>query len=340
MILVIFGAGASYDSVPARPPSRYPRRELSSRLPLASELFMDTGIFADALALFPQCHPIIPYLQATPPGETLEHTLETLQAEGETDPERKRQMSAIRFYLHYVIWECERHWNDVARGITNYVTLLDQLRRWRKDKPVLLATFNYDRMLENALCSVGIKINAIPDYIEHDAFKLFKLHGSVHWGREVETAIPNVKDRNVWAIGKELIQRSEELKISDRFRIVHQHPIGKIEDLPLFPAIAIPVETKPGFECPADHLNCLYGYLDRITKILIVGWRATEKHFLERLHKSLNREVSVCVVAGKRQSGEEVLDRLRDAELPIVGRVAEAGFTEFVARREVEQFLG
>ena len=76
MIMVIFGAGASYDSVPSRPPSQYVRRNLISRPPLATELFLDYDFFADSLRRFPQCKPIVPYLQSLPPGETIEHTLE------------------------------------------------------------------------------------------------------------------------------------------------------------------------------------------------------------------------------------------------------------------------
>ena len=124
MIMEIFGAGASYDSVPSRPPSRYPRTGLMSRPPLATELFLDDGFFAASLRSFPQCKPIVPYLQSRPPEETVEHALEVLQAEGQEDPERKRQIAAIRYYLHLVISECEGRWKEVAHGITNYVTLL------------------------------------------------------------------------------------------------------------------------------------------------------------------------------------------------------------------------
>ncbi len=85
MILVIFGAGASYDSVPARPPSepRYVRERLDCRPPLANELFLDSGPFAEGLSRFPECHAIVPYLRRVPPDQTLEHVLETLQAEAE-----------------------------------------------------------------------------------------------------------------------------------------------------------------------------------------------------------------------------------------------------------------
>jgi hypothetical protein len=59
MILVIFGAGASFDSVPSRPPKNYPRESLQSRPPLAAELFLDNELCNNGLGRFPQCHPII-----------------------------------------------------------------------------------------------------------------------------------------------------------------------------------------------------------------------------------------------------------------------------------------
>ena len=309
MIMVIFGAGASHDSVPSRPPTNY---SLDARLPLASELFSDRNVVRDALSRFPQCRPIIPYLQSPPAGVTIEQTLEALQSEAETDPERTRQLAAIRFYLHFVIWEWERIWDGEARGITNYVTLLDQLRRsGRPGETVCLVTFNYDRMIENAFPSVGLTIDSIPDYITQDTFKLYKLHGSVHWGREIDTPVVDTEDRNVWEVGRELIARAEELNIGARFRMVREHPIGKLDDVALFPAIAIPVETKRSYECPDDHLTSLQEHIPRITKILVVGWRATEQHFLTLLRESLSQEVSACVVAGDKESAEEVITRIQ-----------------------------
>ena len=142
MILVIFGAGASYDSVPALPPEKYKRENLDSRLPLAKELFLDIGPFAEGLSRFEDCHPIVPYLRNVPEDQTLEQVLENLQTEAEKDPVRKRQLAAVQFYLHYVIWECERKWSNRAGKITNYLTLLDQLRC--VGEPVCIVTFNYD----------------------------------------------------------------------------------------------------------------------------------------------------------------------------------------------------
>ena len=338
MLMVIFGAGASYDSFHSQPPFEFDRNRAPNRPPLADELFLDSGVFADSLRRFPACHPIVPYLQRVPEGQTIESVLEGLQSEAETDQERFRQIAAIRFYLQFVIWECERHWSSVVHGITNYLTLLDQLRRSCADT-VCLVTFNYDRMIENALPSVGVRINDLPDYIASDAFKLFKLHGSINWGREVSTPVSNVDGRTEWDIGRELIQRADQLDVSSRFRIVEQIPIGKLGDVPLFPAIAIPVETKNEFECPEAHLECLKSLLPQITKILIIGWRGTEQHFLNLLADSLTLGIPTCVVAGNVEEERAVLERIRLGGISVGGTESDGGFTDFITRRGAEKFL-
>jgi hypothetical protein len=189
MMMVIFGAGASYDSVPSRPPLTWGRDQLPTRPPLARDLFLPEGICSEALRRFAQCKPIIPYLQQHDPSRTIEQRLEILQSESEQDAERKRQLAAVRWYLQFVVSQFDIEWTSVSQGVTNYVTLLDQLRRCGGMSPVLLVTFNYDRMIEEALSSLAISVESLESYLKHDGFKLFKLHGSVNWGREVETQI-------------------------------------------------------------------------------------------------------------------------------------------------------
>src|SRR5437899_2725031 len=65
------------DSVPSRPPSKYPRPSLFNRPPLADELFLAEGFFVHCLSLYPRGKPIVPYLQQPQEqGGTLEHVLE------------------------------------------------------------------------------------------------------------------------------------------------------------------------------------------------------------------------------------------------------------------------
>jgi hypothetical protein len=336
--MVIFGAGASYDSVPARPPNLlYNRQRLFSRPPLAAELFLPEGFFAESLRNFPRCHPIVPYLQGIPSDGNIEGTLEKLQNEGAFDPERKRQLAAIRCYLQFVICECEREWNSVAGGITNYVSLLDQLRR--TGQSALLVTFNYDRLIENAFASIGHPITELPHYVDHPSLKLFKVHGSVNWAREVEIGIA-ADMQTTWEVMNELIDKADGLKVTNRFKMVNEHPIGLVNGTPMVPAIAIPVETKTGFECPDDHLAYLRQNIRSITKILVVGWRGTENHFLELLRHDGLGEVPIQVVDSNRKTAEEVLQRITAAGLQIIGRPADdEGFTPYIVSRKAEQFL-
>jgi hypothetical protein len=69
MLMVIFGAGASYDSSPIYPPDSGPPWATSNdehnafnRPPLAKDLFANRPLFLEALELFPQCKSIVPRL--------------------------------------------------------------------------------------------------------------------------------------------------------------------------------------------------------------------------------------------------------------------------------------
>src|SRR5881396_977167 len=186
MLLVIFGAGASYDSAPMRRPERFPNDEY--RPPLAKQLFEDRPVFRDAMRRFQACLPVIPRLQR----EEVEGELENLLREADGYPQRHRQLAAIKYYLQYTLWECGYRWSDQAlRGVSNYTTLLDaiehrRLKAAREAPPlgsyteVLLVTFNYDTLLEIGLKdALGFEALSIPDYIEEARpYKLIKVHGS------------------------------------------------------------------------------------------------------------------------------------------------------------------
>src|SRR5260370_2316580 len=295
MLMVVFGAGASYDSVPFLPPDKPPLEPVSpislarpryDRPPLADQLFETRPEFQKAMLRFQKCLPVIPYLQD--PGATVERVLEKFQAEANEYPERHRQLAAIRYYLHFVLWELEHRWDKVAQGVTNYRTLLDQIQRWRKpEQQVCLATFNYDRMLEAALPTVGIRIQDLNDYIASEDYKIIKLHGSTNWAREVHNVPFDIDSRNTWQVAFELIDHAPDLVISQNYRMVTEYPIGKLDGLALFPALAIPLETKRSFECPEEHLATLRQCIGKVSKLLIIGWRGMEDHFLRLLADNL-----------------------------------------------------
>ncbi len=340
MIMVIFGAGASYDSVPFRPPLHYPRNALASRLPLAGELFLDSGIFQKQLVRYPQCHPIVPYLQSPGANDTIESTLEKLQLRSETDVIRKRQLAAVRFYIRDVIWECQQAWDQVAAGVTNYLTLLDQLRTSVPAGEVIaLVTFNYDLMIESALAAHGLKIDSLPGYISDQRYKLFKLHGSVHWGRVIDLPQFSPEILRSSHMSQVLIDNVETLDLSTQFRLLRSPATSVDGALAIFPAIAIPVQTKSGFECPSHHLDHLKTLLPSLTKIIVIGWRGTEQHFLDLIRPYFKQRVPVCVVAGDLKNSESILKHLENSGLALSAKPINGGFTEFIKQSQAEAFL-
>lgn len=336
MLLVVFGAGASYDSIPSCPLGTW----VDLRPPLANQLFENRPIFTDALSHFPRCQAIVPYLQSSGGSVQVERELERLQGEADTDPERHRQLASVRFYLRLALYQCQRRWTELAKGVTTYKTLLDQIRHHRKpSQKVCLVTFNYDTLLEEALPSVGVNINGIEDYVSNADYMLIKIHGSIDWGREVGTPLTTNETESIWHAVDELVTRAAELHITQKYHRVVEQPIGRVAGRALFPAIAIPLELKRDFECPPAHIEFLTRMLPQVTKLLIIGWRGMDAPFLDLLKENLNPEVRAYVVAGNEKEVRGLVDKLNGEGIHVPQFFLGNGFTEFVVQRDGEEFF-
>jgi SIR2-like domain len=204
---------------------------------------------------------------------------------------------------------------------------------------VILVTFNYDRLLELALDTFGVRISNISDYIKNKQFNVFKLHGSVDWGRIVDEQVIESELYNNWMIANELINKSNDFVASDKYVLSGNIP-PKIEGkFALYPAIAIPVETKKDFECPNSHLDALSSHMRNVTKIITIGWRAREQHFLKLMNKSFSNRVSIHAISGDRNSAEDTLAQFTRADIDIDGMALDGGFTDYARSREAEIFL-
>ena len=344
--MVVFGAGASYDSAPSQPLPTHNLMDAvgDDRPPLANELFEDRDMFAAILQRFPQAQPIVPRLRNLQPGESVESVMERLQAEADRDPRRRRQLAAVRYYLQAALYDCVLAWdNKATRGVTNYKALLDAIEHTRSpDETVCLVTFNYDTMLEAALPeSVGIEVRSIADYVASKSYKVIKLHGSVNWGLEVEPPVDHIGAVGDERLVLELIDRAAALKVTDRYHVVNQRPIVRLDaQRPLVPAIALPLQRKGAFECPAEHLKTLDECLPEVRGLLVIGWRATDAPFLELLHDRGRQAIRGVVVAGTPELAREVITNLKNGLnragefLPSAG-----GFTDFIVQHEIETFL-
>jgi hypothetical protein len=171
------GSGLECDSAPTYKPDLGHRPE---RPPLASQLFIDKPRFAVAMRNFSEFQPLVPYLRHPPDGVGVEQLLQKYQEEASSDERRYQQLAAIRYYLQRILGsEQQSEWDSVHGGVTNYKTLLEELRHWRlsSGEKVCLVTFNYDTMLEAASGILGVHIQNISDYVSNETCKIIKLHG-------------------------------------------------------------------------------------------------------------------------------------------------------------------
>ncbi len=334
MLLVILGAGASYDSAPDHPPGG--GKAIGDRPPLANELFEARPEFLPDLDEYPECRPIVPRLRPSA-DRPIETELERIQEEGKDNPVRHRQLAAVRFYIRRMLTRCTDSWHHThARGVTNYLALVDAIRQHPTTAlPVCFVTFNYDRLLERALPEVGVEIRDLPDYITNPHYKVIKLHGSVDWAHEIETDIVAVRDRSgarESRVVREIINRAPELVIRPGHRRANGLPVAAGPEGPaLFPALAIPVVAKQQFECPDTHVTALREFLPRVRKVLIVGWRGTEAPFLDLLRAGMTNAAMALAACGSPSSGTETLERLIMAKVPLEPREAvPRGFTQFM----------
>jgi len=342
MLMVIFGAGASYDSVEAVRPNVGTARDYQDRPPLADELFQDRPRFTEMMTRYRDCVPLISRLRTREGGLSVEEMLGRLWDAAPTYGARYRQFAAIRFYLHAMMWVCQLRWRDTSRGITNHVTLLDLIDQWLpRYERVCLVTFNYDLLIEHALDYKRIAIVSLSDYVSHPAYKLIKAHGSINWGREVRSPVIDPAKGPLEA-AFEMIERSEELEFADEFVWTGEHDMGRLsnEGILVFPALAIPLIAKAQFECPKAHESVLRDSIPLVSKILVIGWRGAERHFLELLSGlSGSKKIPGLVVAGDRGRASEVIVGLSRASDRITWSASDGGFSDFVTSGEADRFL-
>ena len=359
MLMVVFGAGASFDSCPEfEAPGPHQVHVSGSeverqRPPLTKDLFSPTEDFGRVLQMFPQCHAVVERLRHMPEGRTLEQELEAMMAERVKLKHRHRQLAAVRYYLQRVLWEQGDRWYSVAKGVTNYATLLGRLEDWRvlSGQDLLLVTFNYDTLLDRAYGGLygdpgrpGAPDNGqLEGYIAHRVCPLIKIHGSVNWGhllsnREWAQPDGSVVTRDRREMGSTLIEHASELSLSGGMKVLPalDDPYAGVEK-PTFPALAVPVVGKSEFECPKAHQELLRGYLPRVTAVVIIGWRAAEQHYLSLWGRDVIR--LVCIVGSSRGGCQETLNNLASRTRVQSWKFEDNGFTGFMRSAELEKFL-
>jgi hypothetical protein len=344
MLLVVFGAGASYDSVDL---SLAPDMQRSINMrglfppPLANQLFSERPEFIAAMNRHPQISMLIPRLRqaAEKGGATIEEVLRDIQEEAETYPRRKSHLMALEFYLSEILDQPVTSWFMSAGGATNYAGLLDQIKYSIGDSPIMFVSFNYDRMLEWAFRDVLMYefTDNLDSYLT-DTFSLIKPHGSVDWVQQVPpSATGRIKIRQT--LEETAVAAAPQLDFAGA-DVTFKHNLNR----PWHPAIAIPLDRGKTFVCPQMHLQRMLADLPYVTHILVVGWRATELHFLAKLEERLpkSRPLEICIV--DKGNGADTADQ--NLEKALSSSIAfksvdlhKDGFSAFVRERKIQAWL-
>jgi hypothetical protein len=144
-------------------------------------------------------------------------------------------------------------------------------------------------------------------YTTRPYYRFIKLHGSVDWGMEFQeipgsgspTDVINSSSQGIAVWGGAIEKIDINMRVPDTsFR---------------FPAIAIPVQKKDEFVCPQTHVKSLADAIPSVTKIITVGWRASEDKFLGMLKSpltGLKKDVDLMVVSGSAAGAKETVNNL------------------------------
>jgi hypothetical protein len=267
--------------------------------------------------------------------------LEEFANEAKSNERRARQLTALRYYIRDALRDCDDRWTRIYATKLNHIALLEEIERTTApNEPVLLVTFNYDTVIERALQYHGHAIASLDDYIDNERFKLFKLHGSTTWVRDSGKEQPFGTALDETGLANLLIENGGS--DAAKGQIYYEGDIPFRHRL-LLPALAVPIAGKSEFECPPSHLAKLAELIPRVRRILCVGWRGQESHFLQMLTdgtSGLKGAVLLRGIADSIQNAQRTVDTVLNSG--VVATSAEAhggGFSAFVQERAAREFF-
>lgn len=310
-------------------------------MPLADQLFENRQIFVEALNRYSRLKPILERLRHRPDSTSVEQVLEQINSEAATYRERLKHLAAARYYIQEIIWNTQDSWAKKHHGVTNQLAMLDQIDQpIQRREEVAIATFNYDTMIEEALAQYGCSIASVEDYIK-GPYLLFKLHGSKNWMHPVHSPHIQLSGMHLSVSAATLIERIEDVSIhiSEEIAIINSLTTNTPNGQGYFPALALPLIAKSNFVCPSTHMTALVDRLPSVDRILIIGWRGGESHFLKLLKDRVRKDASYLIINGKEVYGREALTNLASSGIAGYYKILDQGFSDFVHSRGVEEFV-
>ena len=139
------------------------------------------------------------------------------------------------------------------------------------------------------------------------------------------------------ALGWQLIDQAPHIVPRDEYIKVPQEGglLVSYHGRPMLPAIAIPTRSKTDFECPREHRERLMALIPQIDRLLIIGWRSTEQHFLRLWHGRSHPQLRAWVVNENQEAAQQAAVEFSRGAQVALNRIAGAnveGFSRLVDR--------
>ena len=341
-LTVILGAGASHSLNPV-----HKRNDAEAfRPPLSKNIFMQSGEFQTILHKYPLAEilasDIDRKIKQNKPGIGLEQILkdyEEKMSKG-AEPITSRQFLQIPLYLNTLFGKISTHFTNQPDEYNNLVTsTLDIMDE------VLFLTLNYDNLLEIPLSAIfGIDFTNESHYVNEKNWSLVKLHGSTNWYRKFsdEQSIGySPSEENYFSLLKRALV---PLSLQDEFYFVgmRSHSIKHIDNIPVYPAITVPVDGKYEINCPSAHELKAKEFISDCSNYLIIGTSGKDQDLLDLLKKNA-KPGKVLVVGRGENSTSETRNSIIKAN-PQFQKNTDVyfhsnGFAQFILDGKLEEFL-
>jgi hypothetical protein len=336
MKLVIFGAGASYDCLHQL---NNPAYDNSYRPPLNTELFGQRKSIIEILKIYPGAESFRSEIfLAKDIEEFFQEKWEFI--ENNRSLELMAKIVNTQYYLQHLFHVVSK--NFCEEGLSNYEAIVNKAYEYsiESKEEVCFISFNYDILLEKAFEKLyHTRFNNIESYIKYP-LKLIKPHGSCNWYSKFKQPIQTNASRTDIAnhlyqsklslldIQKNL-EKEYTILEDPGFRTQSGGVYGFVEH---FPRILIPLKSKDEFILPKNHLDCLTHHLNKVTEILIVGWKGSEEHFKNLLKRTIgDRKIEITLVTCEDETPKENLTPiLPKAEFFMFKNKNEGSFSSYV----------
>jgi len=347
-LLVLLGAGASYDCL---------RGHNDVAPPMTDHLAASTHEANRLLSIYPLARPVVSELRRSVEARedsslglrstSLEESLRLYVARAESVRDAAKHVAAFRFYLRDLLFRTATAISELEGGINNYTRLVADCRNWAHDNHRVLCfvNFNYDPLLEWA-CGTEFGFNPSDPaaYSQGESTFIVKPHGSVLWSWvsriEYQQGTEGLPWTRIVETGDPSVPRGLELRMS-------QSPIDSVAadgvERPVYPAMAMPTAGAKSFVWPLDQEALFTRRFSNGTfgKILVVGWRASEPHFVPLLARLVPNSAKVLTVTGSAEEDvQEIRRNLSSIVYPTTGVIKnQSGFSDFMRSELLTRFL-